>query len=258
LPFNEATLVNLLVKTIESLIVLVALLALGRFLKKGIFKVANRTSRNPNLSTLLSNLGYVGILAICIIWILSIYTGTGLSSLITLLGIISVAISLSVQDVLKNFVAGIFLLMEQPFKIGDRIQVREVQGKVQTIEIRTTKLLTDEGLLVIIPNSIVFTEVVTNRTASDYTQQTIYLTLKAEHSLSEVSEGVTKTFAAFGADKISPLYPPAVHLASVTDGVTKVNVEFWTTRAAPRSVKADVAAALSKALPELDLSVDKV
>lgn len=257
IELNRQTLMDLLVKSVEALLILVILLALGRLFKKTIFKVTSRTSRNPNLATLLSNLTYVGVLILCIIWILSIYTGTGLSSLITLLGILSVAFSLSLQDVLKNFVAGIFLLLEQPFRIGDRIQVRDVQGKVETIEIRTTKLITDEGLLVIIPNGIVFTEVVTNRTASDHTLVSLYVTLKEGQSLNEVGQHVMQTLDSFKPAQISPAYQPAVRLESVKEGVTKATVEFWTVRDAPRSTKTDVAAALAKALPETDVSTTK-
>jgi len=245
------------VKSVEAVIIVAALLVIGRLIKSAIFKVSSRTSHNPNLATLLSNLAYVAVLVICIIWVLSIYTGTGLSSLITLLGIVSVAISLSVQDVLKNFVAGIFLLLEQPFRIGDRIQVRELQGKVQTIEIRTTKLITDEGLQVIIPNGIVFTEIVTNRTASEYTLVTIYLTLKEGQNLGEISKKVTETLHSFGPFQIAPKPAPAVHLESVTAGLTKAAIDFWVGKEVAPSIKSDVAAALRQALPEVDLSTIK-
>lgn len=254
---SQETLVDLLVKTIEAIIIVTALLVAGKFLKGAIFKVSSRTSRNPNLATLLSNLAYVAVLVVCLIWVLSIYTGTGLSSLITLLGIVSVAISLSVQDVLKNFVAGIFLLLEQPFRIGDRIQVHEMQGRVQTIEIRTTKLITDEGLEVIIPNGIVFTEIVTNRTASEYSLVTIYLTLKEGQNLAEISKKVTETLHSFGPIQIATKPAPAVHLESVTAGITKVTIDFWVGKEVTPSIKSDVAAALRQSLPEVDLSTIK-
>lgn len=253
---KESTLVDLLVKTVEAVIIAAALLIFARLFKNLVFKLSNRASRNPNLSTLLSNLTYTAILVILVIWVLAIYTGTGLSSLITLLGIISVAISLSVQDVLKNFVAGIFLLLEQPFSIGDRIQVRDIQGKVETIEIRTTKLVTDEGMLIIVPNGIVFTEIVTNRTASDHTLVTINISLKRGQSLTEVSQKVKGLLEPFMPNEISPAYPPAVRVQSVTEGATKATLEFWTVRNAPRTVKSEVAAVIRKALPDIDLSVD--
>lgn len=253
---RESVLIDLLVKTLEAVIIAVILLILARIFKNIVFRLSSRASRNPNLSTLLSNLTYTGILVLLVIWVLTIYTGAGLSSLITLLGIISVAISLSVQDVLKNFVAGIFLLLEQPFSIGDRIQVRDIQGKVETIEIRTTKLITDEGMLIIIPNGIVFTEIVTNRTASDHTLVTIELSLKKGQSLTEVSQKIKGLLEPFMPSEISPKYPPAVRVQSVTEGATKATLEFWTVRDAPRTVKSEVAAVVRKALPDIDLSTD--
>lgn len=89
--------------------------------------------------------------------------GVSATGLLTFLGAGTVALGLSLQDVLKNFFAGVFLLMERPFRVGDFIRVRDVEGEVQGIDVRTTLVRINDGSLVMIPNSLVFTEMLTNR-----------------------------------------------------------------------------------------------
>jgi small-conductance mechanosensitive channel len=78
-------------------------------------------------------------------------------------GVLGLAASLALQDVLKNFVAGVYLLVERPFRIGESIKVKDFTGAVETIDVRTTVLRTAEGDAVMVPNAILFAEIILNR-----------------------------------------------------------------------------------------------
>jgi small conductance mechanosensitive channel len=86
------------------------------------------------------------------------------ATLVTILGAFGLAFSLAVQDILKNFFSGIYLLLERPFRVGDTIKVKDQQGLVEHIGVRTTTLRTAENVRVLVPNAIVFAEVVSNQT----------------------------------------------------------------------------------------------
>jgi small-conductance mechanosensitive channel len=90
--------------------------------------------------------------------------GVPLTTFVTVLGVAGLGISLAMQDVLKSFVAGTFLLFERPFRIGDEISVKDQRGVVENIGIRTTRLRNADNVQFIIPNAVVFAEVVANRT----------------------------------------------------------------------------------------------
>ena len=90
--------------------------------------------------------------------------GVPLTTFVTVLGVAGLGISLAMQDVLKSFVAGTFLLFERPFRIGDEITVKAERGVVEHIGIRTTRLRNPDNVQIIIPNAVVFAEVVLNRT----------------------------------------------------------------------------------------------
>ena len=85
------------------------------------------------------------------------------ASLVTILGAVGLAFSLAIQDILKNFFSGVYLLLERPFRVGDKIRVKEQEGLVENIGVRTTTLRTPENAQVLVPNALIFAEIVANR-----------------------------------------------------------------------------------------------
>src|SRR5918912_734077 len=90
--------------------------------------------------------------------------GVNPAGLLAIAGAVGLAFSLAVQDILKNFFSGIYLLLERPFRVGDTIRVKEQEGVVENVGVRTTLLRTPENVLVLVPNAVVFAEVVSNHT----------------------------------------------------------------------------------------------
>jgi small conductance mechanosensitive channel len=79
------------------------------------------------------------------------------ADLIKMLGIGSVAIGFAFQNILQNFLAGILLLVNEPFQLGDFISVTGIEGNVEGIQARATVIKTSEGRDVVIPNAVLFT-----------------------------------------------------------------------------------------------------
>jgi small-conductance mechanosensitive channel len=83
------------------------------------------------------------------------------------LGLSSVAIGFAFRDILQNFLAGILLLLSEPFRIGDQIVIGDFEGTVESIQTRATFIKTYDGRRVVIPNANLFTNSVTVNTAND-------------------------------------------------------------------------------------------
>jgi hypothetical protein len=90
--------------------------------------------------------------------------GIPLSAVVTFVGVIGLGITLALQDILRNFFAGLYMTFERPFRLGDTVSVKDQRGVVENIGIRTTTLRTDENVQVLIPNMVMFVEIVLNRT----------------------------------------------------------------------------------------------
>jgi small-conductance mechanosensitive channel len=85
------------------------------------------------------------------------------ASLVTIVGAVGLAFSLAIQDILKNFFSGVYLLLERPFRVGDTIRVKDQEGTVENIGVRTTVLRTRDNVQVLVPNAVIFAEIVANR-----------------------------------------------------------------------------------------------
>lgn len=78
------------------------------------------------------------------------------------LGSAALAIGLGLQDLIKNLIGGLVVIVDRPFQTGDRVQFGDAFGEVKQIGLRSTKLLTDAGMLVTIPNADVLTKPIFN------------------------------------------------------------------------------------------------
>lgn len=85
--------------------------------------------------------------------------GIELSALTVLFGALGVGIGFGLQNIFNNFISGLIILFERPIKVGDRIEVGEVNGDVVDISARSTTVITNDNISIIIPNS----EFISNR-----------------------------------------------------------------------------------------------
>lgn len=76
-------------------------------------------------------------------------------------GLISIVVSLSSQQALSNIISGVLLIVYKPFKIGEKIKVGDIIGRVEDIDLRQTTLTDDDGNMVIIPNSTMSSQTIT-------------------------------------------------------------------------------------------------
>ncbi len=150
------------IKFIPTVIVAIAVVLATRVCVKLVRKITVSTTErwleSRSLSTLILQVTTVatwvlGILATSVI----LFPDLELGDIIGLLGLGSVAIGFAFQDIFKNFLAGILLLFNEPFRLQDQIIVDGYEGTVEEITIRSTQLRTYQGERVVIPNSIVFT-----------------------------------------------------------------------------------------------------
>jgi len=130
------------------------------------------------------SLGFVALLGVF---------GIPPSSLGAAVGLIGLGLSFALKDMIANFISGIFLLINQPFKIGDQIAVGGEEGTVKDIRIRATDVKTYDGRKVIVPNSALYNGTVINNTAYDERRFEVIVGISYDDDIEKAKELAMET-----------------------------------------------------------------
>jgi small-conductance mechanosensitive channel len=160
--------------------------------------------------------------------ILLSYFGVNVSTLTAALGIGGLAFSLAAKDTLSDAIAGLILLVDQPFRVGDRIEIQGVGtwGDVTEIGLRTTRIRTRDNRMVIVPNSIIGNNQVVNYTYPDprYRIQT-HIFVPVDGDIEEIRQlliQAVREVEGVLADK-----PVDALLIDMTEGPIKFRMRWW-------------------------------
>lgn len=153
---NEA--ISLIPNVILALLIFAFFLVAASLSGSLVRRLAVERRKHQGIALLLGRLVYTAIIVLGFLVGLSVVAPSfQASDLIKVLGIGSVAVGFAFQNILQNFLAGILLLLQEPFRIGDFISVTGIEGTVNDIQSRATVVTTREARQVIIPNAIIFT-----------------------------------------------------------------------------------------------------
>jgi len=138
----------------------------GRAVKRIVKRLTRHRRQAQNLGLVLGRLAQGAIVLVGLFVALSIVMPSiKANDLVQLLGISGVAIGFAFRDILQNFMAGILILLTEPFQINDQIVFKSFEGTVENIETRATTIRTYDGRRIVIPNSELFTNSVLVNTA---------------------------------------------------------------------------------------------
>src|SRR5262245_49315537 len=146
-----------------AVVVLVAFWLLAKLARDLLGRLLRRVSHSEQVNRLLSQTIYVAFLAAGLFVSLGILgLQKTVASLLAGAGIIGLALGLAFQDIAANFMAGIHLAIQLPFRTSHLIQTKDFFGVVKRVHLRWTELRTQQGQIVLIPNKQVFENAITN------------------------------------------------------------------------------------------------
>ena len=152
----------LLPNLVFGFIIFVAFLFAARGVRSLVERLTQHRQDSQSLRVLLSRLAYVATLILGILVTVTIIVPSFTpASLLSALGVGGVAIGFAFKDIFQNFLAGVLLLLTEPFKINDQIQYKDYEGTVESIQTRATTIRTYDGRRVVIPNAELFINAVT-------------------------------------------------------------------------------------------------
>ena len=248
------------IKGLPSLLSALVVLFLTKYAVKVVLKVAEEagkhTVKSRSLQLLLLKVCRIGVWTIGILLACVLaFPGFELGDIIATLGIGSVAIGFAFQDIFKNFLAGIILLLEEPFRIGDEVVIDDYQGKIENISIRTTMIRTYQGEKVLLPNSTVFTNAVKVITAYAVLRTDLGVGVDYNTPLLKAQEILQKTIESINGVAESP--PAEVDVINFGDSSIDFVVHYWTKpeKKELRQVQTKAMIAIKKALDDAGIGI---
>ena len=159
----------LLPNIVLALIVFAIFFFVARAIKRVVRNLTRDRREARNLGMVLGRLAQGTTILVGLFIALSIVIPSlKANDLVQLLGISGVAIGFAFRDILQNFLAGILILLTEPFQIDDQIVFKDFEGTVENIQTRATTIRTYDGRRIVIPNSELFTNSVTVNTAFEH------------------------------------------------------------------------------------------
>jgi small-conductance mechanosensitive channel len=219
--------------SIMSLLMLILILFIAavvsrytrRFLQKRVMPKFHHLDRGLQF-TLLRILHYV-IMLFATLWAIKLGFSVDLTGIAVILGFLSVGIGFGLQYVAADLASGFILLFERPMRVGDRIKLDDsIEGRVENISLRSTIIITNENMAVIVPNS----KLVQNRFINySYNNKAIRINIPVGVAYGSDLQKVSKALveAARCVKDVLPKPPPQPHFKGFGDSSLDFEIRVW-------------------------------
>lgn len=224
------------IKIILAILLLIVGKCVIRMVRKITGKAFERSHADKGVQQFTDSIIKSGMYAVLVIMIITSF-GVNLSSITTILAAAGVAVSLSLQGVISNFAGGVLILTLRPFVVGDYIieDNNKNEGTVKEIQLFHTKLTTVDNKTIVVPNSMLTNNSLTNVTERDERQLDLRVEISYESDLQkakEILENLLKSTPEIMKDKEINVFVDQLGASGVVLGIrawTGMD-EYWKVR----------------------------
>ncbi len=219
----QIRLIEFLPRLGTAVLLLLAGVYLSRLVRHLVYQALERRQSASTASRLVADLAYWGILTLGVV--MAIQQFVDVTAFLAGLGLVGFTVGFALQDVMKNFAAGVILLAQQPFRVGEMIQVGEFEGWVQAIDLRSTEIRTLDGRIVILPNAEVLNHAIVNYTRSLQRRIEVVAGVAYGSDLKRVRQAALEAIRSLPGFLEDP--PPMVVFREFGDSAIQVSVLVW-------------------------------
>jgi small-conductance mechanosensitive channel len=227
---NLEEMVNSFIASLPNLVIALGILVIGyfasRLLRRLVLRLVERAALPPTARLVFGRLAqWLMMFGALLIGLLILFPSFNAGQLIELLGIGGVAIGFAFRDIVQNFLAGILILLTQPFRIDDQIIVGDYEGTVEDIQTRATYLKTYDGRRVVIPNSDLFTQSVIVNTAFPIRRAELEVGIGYGDDIDRARQVILSAIAELEGVLAHPA--PDIRVGSLGDFAVVLRVRWW-------------------------------
>ena len=211
-------------KMLEAVIIVAVGVVLGLFVRSSM-----RRSLSPRLPPYvykpLENLVFYSIVFLAVVAALKPF-GINLGSLVVAGGLASIVIGLAAQNTLGDVISGVFLLMEQPIRVGDPVQIGDITGEVVDLRVLSTLIRTWDGHMVRVPNKTVFDSIIINFSRTRARRIDFTIGIHYESDINRAIESIRKLVDESPYCLLTP--SPEIYVDEYADSSIVLRVRCWT------------------------------
>ncbi len=244
---------------IGNVLLFFVIIYVSNLLQKGIGSLYETTGANhlvPVVEKKGSRLMMTRLILLLLGFLLAVAaSGLPIDKITILLGALGVGIGLGLQSIVNNLVSGIILIFERPFEIGDFIELDNKKGRVRNIGIRSSKLVTDDGAEIILPNADLLSGRVVNWTLRD---DNVRLEFQLNIQNGPETEGVQQIIAEAlkPSEYVLKEVPPEIAVLNITGTVISLDVLVWVNDIRKTLIiKSELLMQIHKALAEHNIKI---
>lgn len=186
-----------------------------------------RAKVDKTLVSFLGNVANIGLLILIIIAALG-KLGIPTTSVTALIGGAGLAVALSLKDQLSNFAAGALIILFRPFKVGDFIRVNGFEGIVREIKMVQTALSTPDNEEVVLPNSMVMSNSITNRSSLPLCRAQVVVGVDYACDLKVAKDAVLRAATEHPLCVQTKERPAVVYITNLGDSAIEITLWAWT------------------------------
>ena len=216
-----------LIKGIPNLLSALAIFILAIYFARVLSRIVNRVLKRRNapegVTQLLAQLAYGTIVVAGVITALQRFFDV--TAFLAGLGILGFTVGFALQDVMKNFAAGVILLIQQPFHVNEVIGVAGFDGTVLEIDLRSTEIKATDGRIVNIPNANILAGPIINYTRADRRLVELIFRVGYDADTEVARQVVLESIQNIPGVVMEP--KPAIGFSKFGDSALEFNTSFW-------------------------------
>ena len=212
----------------ESAVKLILLIIVGLILMRIIMKITRKTLNKSNADPVVYTFVQNAVKVICLIVLITMCLGAmgiPMSTVVAVLGAAGAAIALALKDSLANVAGGVMIIITQPFSKDDHIDIGDVSGKVEKIDLFLTTLKTFDNKTITIPNGLINTSVLVNHSKENLRRVDCTFGIGYSNDIGEAKE-ILKTVCDANSDIIKEP-APVIGVANHGDSAVILDVKVW-------------------------------
>jgi small conductance mechanosensitive channel len=207
-----------------GLLVVLIFYLIGRVARFLIHRSIRKVQSAEHAAQVISRFAFVGIVLLGVVVGLGVM-GINAAALVASLGLVSVGIGFALKDVIENFIAGIILLLQRPFVVGDMVQIGGVEGSVEEVRVRDTVIRMLDGRQVFVPNAGIFRQAVINSNRNRLRRLEFEAAITYGEEAGKAMREASKVLGAVPGILDNP--SPLVVVQCLDDGSVRLRAYFW-------------------------------